>query len=91
MKKNVEAIIESALRSTSKTAVQEAVNRLLGEDVNTGDTVAIIDDATSCGMVTVGKVRGTISNKGSGFVDVELTNGTVIPTQSSLLIPIKSA
>lgn len=70
-------------------SIQEAANLLLTESpVKAGQKVAIIDDDTSYGMVTQGTVKGA-PNPDSGFVDVELPNGTTMPMQSSLLIPLR--
>lgn len=86
---NVNQIVESALRS-DKFSPEGVIAQLLGEEsqVKVGDTVAIVDMDTSYGMTTKGKVTNTVSNKGSGFVDVKLANGNVMPMQSSLLVPV---
>ena len=83
--KTVETIISEALSSPAKDAVQGAVNQLLGEDISSGDTVAIIDDPTYPYQGVEGKCKGP-SQKGSGFVDVEMPDGVVVPMQSSLLL-----
>jgi hypothetical protein len=85
MSKTVETIIQEALTSPARDAVQGAVNQLLGEDISSGDTVAIIDDPTYPYQGVEGKCKGP-SCKGSGFVDVEMPDGVVVPMQSSLLL-----
>lgn len=87
---NVNQIIDEALAKPGNASVLEAVNRLLGEGITSGTKVAIIDDSATIGGYAgaKGTVRSTTSNKGSGFVDVELEGGVVIPCQSSLLIPV---
>lgn len=89
--KNIDKIVETALTKPTTEAVQEAVSQLLGEDVSVGDSVALIDDDSIIGGYAGarGTVKNSLSNKGSGFVDVELENGTTVPCQSSLLIPLK--
>jgi len=78
---------EHVKKSAGDKSIQEAVNMLLENFVKAGDKVAIINDPTyPCEGVT-GKVKG-VSAKGSGFVDVELPNGTVVPLQSSLLVTL---
>ena len=72
----------------SKVSVQEAANALLeGIPLTAGSMVAVIDDPTYPAPGQKGKVKGP-SSKGSGWTDVELANGTVMPMQSSLLIPL---
>jgi hypothetical protein len=85
--KSVENIIQEALTSPAREAdaVQGAVNQLLGEDIGSGDTVAIIDDPTYPYQGVEGKCKGP-SAKGSGFVDVEMPDGVTVPMQSSLLL-----
>jgi hypothetical protein len=85
MSKTVDTIIQEALTSPARDAVQGAVNQLLGEDISSGDTVAIIDDPTYPYQGVEGKCKGP-SAKGSGFVDVEMPDGVTVPMQSSLLL-----
>lgn len=87
---NLNKIIDEVLAKPGSGGVLEAVNRLLGEDIAPGTKVAIIDDDSSIGGYAgaKGTVLGTTANKGSGFVDVELEGGVVVPCQSSLLIPV---
>ena len=85
--KTVETIIQETLNSPASgdAAIQGAVNQLLGEDISSGDTVAIIDDPTYPYQGVEGKCKGP-SQKGSGFVDVEMPDGVILPMQSSLLL-----
>jgi hypothetical protein len=85
--KTIENIITETLNSPAKgdEAIQSAVNQLLGEDINSGDTVAIIDDPTYPYQGVEGKAKGP-SAKGSGFIDVEMPDGVVVPMQASLLL-----
>lgn len=85
--KNLTNIINESLQSKKPEAeaIQEAVNQLLGEDISSGDTVAIIDDPTYPYQGVEGKCKGP-SAKGSGFVDVEMPDGVTVPMQSSLLL-----
>lgn len=85
--KSVETIISETLNSPARgdEAIRGAVNQLLGEDISSGDTVAIIDDPTYPYQGVEGKCKGP-SAKGSGFVDVEMPDGVTVPMQSSLLL-----
>lgn len=89
--KTINSIIAEALNSPAKdeTVITRAVNQLLGEDIefSSGSDVAIIDDPTYGQAGLKAKCKGP-SAKGSGFVDVELTNGTIVPVQSSLLLKV---
>lgn len=85
--KNIKSIIESVNNGGSKNYVAEAVNQILGEDVKTGATVAVVDDPISGFTGAKGKVKAE-SEANPGFVDVELENGTTVKMQSSLLVPV---
>lgn len=85
--KDIKHIVAEATEGQSKDYVREAVNQILGEDITAGQTVAVIDDPIYGLSGSKGKVKGE-SSKGSGFVDVELENGTKMPMQSSLLVPV---
>lgn len=86
MKVNTNEVIQEVLGSTDKNAIKNAVNTLLSEDINSGDTVVNIDDDGAYPYQGVkGKCQGP-SAKGSGFVDVRYPDGTVVPMQSSLLL-----
>jgi hypothetical protein len=85
--KDIKQIVNEAVESRSRNYVQEAVDQLLGEDIKSGATVAVVDDPIYGYSGAKGKAKGE-SAKGSGFVDVELENGTTMPMQSSLLVPV---
>lgn len=87
MKDNIQKVIQETLeKKPSSAAVQEAVNRILGEDIESGDTVVSIhDDETFPYQGVQGKAKGP-SAKGSGFIDVQFPDGTVVPLQASLLL-----
>jgi hypothetical protein len=84
---NIKQIIAESVSNGSRNYVQEAVNRILGEDVKTGQTVAVIDDVISGYTGAKGKVK-SISDSNPGFAEVELENGTTVQMQSSLLVPV---
>jgi hypothetical protein len=69
--------------------IRAAANAILTEEmyVEAGETVGIIDDPTYAFPAQKVRVIGP-SAKGSGFVDVELVNGTKVPVQSSLLLKV---
>lgn len=85
--KDLKQVVESAARPGNRNFVHEAVNQILGEDIKAGQTVAVVDDPIYGYSGAKGKVKGE-SRQGSGFVDVELENGTTMPMQSSLLVPV---
>ena len=87
--KDIKNIIETLVvpAHVRSNYVQKAVNRILGEDITAGQTVAVIDDVITGRSGAKGKVKGE-SRQGSGFVDVELENGVTMPMQSSLLVPV---
>lgn len=87
--KDIKKIIETVVvpAAPKSNYVQVAVNQILGEDISAGQTVAVIDDVITGMSGAKGKVKGE-SRQGSGFVDVELENGTTMPMQSSLLVPV---
>lgn len=87
--KDINKIVTESVQSGRKNYVSEAVNMLLGGDVSAGETVAVIDDPINGFSGAKGKVRGE-SRQGSGFVDVELENGTVMPMQTSLLVNVRT-
>ena len=84
---NIKQIIAESAASGSRNYVQEAVNQILGEDVKSGQTVAVIDDVISGYTGAKGKVK-KISDSNPGFAEVELENGTTVQMQSSLLVPV---
>ena len=85
--KDIKTVIAESVNSGSKNFVQEAVNQILGEDVKPGATVAVVDDPIYGYSGAKGKVKST-SEANSGFVDVELENGTTVKMQSSLLVTV---
>ena len=90
--KNIDKTIQEAVAKVDlrkPETVQAAANAVLTEElyVNAGETVGIIDDPTYAFPAQKVKVIGP-SDKGSGWVDVELVNGTKVPVQSNLLLKI---
>jgi len=85
--KNIQQIISEATTGGSRNYVQEAVNQILGEDITSGMTVAVVEDPIQGMHGAKGKVKGD-SDKSGGFCDVELENGTTMPMQKSLLVPV---
>lgn len=83
--KTIEQIVEGL--NAKKLTVVEAANAILSEDLSSGQKVAVIDDPIQGFSGAKGTVKGQ-SAKGSGFVDVALENGVVMPMQSSLLVPV---
>jgi hypothetical protein len=90
--KNIDQRIREAVTGVDlrkPASITEAVNTLLTEDgyVKAGETVGIIDDPTYAFPGQKVKVIGP-SDKGGGWVDVELANGMKVPVQSSLLLKV---
>lgn len=69
-------------------SVGEAVNRILGEDIeiSSGDAVVIDDPTYSLAGQRV-SVKGQ-SAKGAGFVDCTTASGMTVPLQASLLLKV---
>jgi hypothetical protein len=88
--KVINQVVESAIQKPTQEAVKEAVNKLLGEAVKVGQTVAVVDDesATVSGFVGKGRVKSLGGNDLSGYADVELPNGSVVKCQTSLLVSL---
>jgi len=84
---DIKKIITEAVGSKSKNYVRQAVNQLLGEDVQAGNTVAVVDDPISGYSGAKGKVK-SISDSNPGFAEVELEGGTKVQMQTSLLVPV---
>lgn len=84
---NISNIVSESVNNGGKGYVTAAVNKILGEDIKTGQTVAVIDDPISGYSGAKGKVKAE-SDANPGFVDVELENGTTVKMQSSLLVPV---
>jgi len=87
--KDIKQIVAESVQSGNKNYIREAVNMLLGGDVKSGDTVAVVDDPIYGYSGAKGKVKGE-SRDGSGFVDVELENGTTMAMQTSLLVNVRT-
>jgi hypothetical protein len=85
--KDIKQIIAESVNSGNRNYVQLAVNQILGEGIEAGTTVAVVDDPISGFTGAKGKVK-TTSEANPGFVDVELENGTTVKMQSSLLVPV---
>lgn len=85
--KDLKRIINETVERGGKTYVRDAVNRILSEDISTGQTVAVVDDPISGYSGAKGKVR-SISDSNPGFAEIELENGTKVQMQTSLLVPV---
>jgi len=84
---NAQQIIEETVGAKKgDAAIQEAVNRLLGEDITSGSTVVSIHDDAAFPYQGVKGIAKGPSTKGSGFTDVQFPDGTVVPLQTSLLL-----
>jgi len=71
-----------------KLSINEALNVLVeAVDIKSGQKVAILDGTAYGVDGAQGVVRGP-SNKGSGFLDVELPNKMTIPIPANLLLPV---
>jgi len=86
--KDIQKIVAESVQNGGKNYISEAVNMLLGGDVKAGDTVAVVDDPIYGYSGAKGKIKGE-SKKGSGFVEVELENGTTMNMQTSLLVNVR--
>jgi hypothetical protein len=84
----IATIVEGVKLNDQKSAAA-AAKKLVESivDLKAGQSVAVIDDPTYGQPGITGKIKGQ-SAKGSGFWDVELPNGTVVPMQSDLLLPV---
>ena len=85
--KDINKVITESVNSGRKNYIREAVNQLLGEDITSGQTVAIIDDVIGGATGAKGKVK-SLSDANSGFATVTLEGGTEVIVQSSLLVPV---
>lgn len=67
----------------------ESVNILMEvSPIKSGMKVAVLDD-TAYGIDGIqGVAKGPSANKGSGFIDVELPNKSVVPIAANLLLPV---
>lgn len=73
--------------SEKRLNTRQAVNVILSEGLEVGQSVAVVDDVVSGWSGAKGKVKA-ISDSNPGFADVALENGTVVPMQASLLVPL---
>jgi hypothetical protein len=90
MKRDVQKTINEALvKVYAGGKIEEAVSEILGDPgIAPGVEVAILSDPV-WGMEGIkGRVKGPSGTKGSGFVDVELANGVIMPMESNLLAPL---
>ena len=84
---NAQQIISETVGSKKgDAAIQEAVNRLLGEDITSGSTVVSINDDSAFPYQGIKGIAKGTSAKGSGFTDVQYPDGTIVPMQTSLLL-----
>lgn len=70
-------------------SLTESVNILLEADrIKSGTKVAVLD-GTAYGIDGIqGTAKGPSSNKGAGFIDVELPNKMIVPIAANLLLPV---
>lgn len=85
--KDIKTIITESVANGGKHYVRTAVHQILGEDIQSGQTVAVVDDPISGMTGAKGKVK-SISDSNPGFAAVELENGTQVQMQTSLLVPV---
>ena len=85
--KDLKNIISESVQTGGKKYVQAAVHQILGEDISTGQKVAVVDDPISGYSGAKATVK-KISDSNTGFAEVELENGTLIHMQTSLLVPV---
>lgn len=85
--KDIKKIIAESVGQGGKNYVRSAVHQILGEDIQSGQTVAVVDDPISGMTGAKGKVK-SISDSNPGFASVELENGTQVQMQTSLLVPV---
>lgn len=91
MNKTIEKRVEEAVRiinSGGKDYISEASAALLSFTPKAGTKVVAVEDTVTQLDGISGTVVGPSKNKGSGFVDVRLENGTVVPMSSNLLVPV---
>ena len=85
IEEHIEKVVNAHLAGTTSTA--QAVNEMLGfvTPIKAGTSVAVLDDPTYPYPGQRGKVTGKVIN---GQVEVEFANGTKVPLQSSILVPL---
>lgn len=84
---DIKQIIAEAVAPGKRNFVKEAVHQLLGEDISTGQKVAVVDDPIS-GLTGSRATVKKISDSNPGFAECELENGKSFFMQTSLLIPV---
>ena len=85
--KDIKKIIAESVQGGGKDYVREAVHQILGEDIATGQTVAVVDDPIS-GMTGARATVKKLSDANPGFAECELENGKSFMMQTSLLVPV---
>jgi len=85
--RDIKKIIAESVTTGGKNYVRTAVHQILGEDISTGQTVAVVDDPIS-GMTGARAKVKKISDSNPGFAECELENGTTVQMQTSLLVPV---
>jgi len=85
--KDIKKIIAESVANGGKNYVRSAVHLILGEDITSGQTVAVVDDPIS-GMTGARAKVKKISDSNPGFAECELENGTTVQMQTSLLVPV---
>ena len=85
--KDIKKIITESVTNGGKNYVRTAVHQILGEDIASGQTVAVVDDPISGMTGARAKVR-KISDSNPGFAECELESGVKIMMQTSLLVPV---
>lgn len=68
-------------------SLEESLNILMEADIKSGQAVALLDGGPYALDGVKGVVKGSTDGK-SGFVDVQLPNGMVVPVPANLLIPV---
>lgn len=85
--KDIKQIISESVTNGGKNYVREAVSQILGEDITSGQKVAVVDDPIS-GYTGAKATVKKISDSNPGFAECELENGTTVQMQTSLLVPV---
>jgi len=84
----INATLEKVYASKDESAIQEAANELLLDTgIKPGAKVAVIEDDVYGYDGCTGTVKGPTAGK-TGFVDVQMANGTTVPLISTLLVSI---
>ncbi len=70
-------------------SLTESVNILMEASAIKSGTKVAVRDGTAYGIDGIqGVAKGPSANKGSGFIDVELPNKSVVPIAANLLLPV---